>query len=237
MAKPLTAAAVRSIRPTGARQEIRDGACAGLYVVVQPSGHKSFAMRFRRPGGRAAKLVLGPFYPARESAGDPVIGAPLTLAAARALASSLSRERARGRDIIADRQARAEVAADDFPRSVREYIERHARPQRRGWKDTARALGLTPEGDTIRGGLCDLWAERPVTAIDSQTIYAAVEEARRSGIPGSQARNKEALNSRGLVLFSALSSLFTWLVQHRRVEKTRARASTVRRRRPRASAF
>jgi hypothetical protein len=60
MAKQLTAAAVQRLRPDKARREIRDGGCAGLYLIVQSSGHKSWALRFRRPGGRPAKLTLGP---------------------------------------------------------------------------------------------------------------------------------------------------------------------------------
>ena len=61
MAKTLTAAAIRTLRASDQRQEIRDGGAAGLYLVVQPRGHKSFALRFRRPDGKPAKLVLGPF--------------------------------------------------------------------------------------------------------------------------------------------------------------------------------
>jgi len=56
--KTLTAAAIRTLRPTASRQEIRDAASTGLYLVVQPSGHKSFAMRFRLPSGKPTKLVL-----------------------------------------------------------------------------------------------------------------------------------------------------------------------------------
>ena len=38
MAKTLTAAAVRTLRPTSQRQEIKDAACPGLYLVIQTSG-------------------------------------------------------------------------------------------------------------------------------------------------------------------------------------------------------
>jgi len=47
MSKPLTAAAILRYRPGKARREIRDGAASGLYLVVQPTGHKAFALRFR----------------------------------------------------------------------------------------------------------------------------------------------------------------------------------------------
>ena len=42
-------------------EELPDAGAAGLYVCIQPSGAKSFAMRFRRPDGRNARLVLGGF--------------------------------------------------------------------------------------------------------------------------------------------------------------------------------
>jgi len=59
MAK-LSAIAVKNIRPGKARREIPDSGCPGLYLIVQISGAKSWALRFRRPNGTPAKLTLGP---------------------------------------------------------------------------------------------------------------------------------------------------------------------------------
>ena len=59
MAKTLTAAAVAKLKPAAVRREIADGGCPGLYLVIQPSGKKSWAMRFRRPSGKQGKLTLG----------------------------------------------------------------------------------------------------------------------------------------------------------------------------------
>jgi integrase len=64
-AKLLTARAVELAKPgrnaTGKpiRAEISDAACPGLYLIVQPSGTRSWALRYRRPGGSTAKLTLG----------------------------------------------------------------------------------------------------------------------------------------------------------------------------------
>ena len=55
MAKVLTDAAVRKYRPTAERRVIRDAAASSLYLVVQPSGSKSWLMRFRRPDGRVGR--------------------------------------------------------------------------------------------------------------------------------------------------------------------------------------
>jgi hypothetical protein len=60
MAKQLTAAAAQRLRPGKVRREIRDGGCPGLYLIIQSGGHRSWALRFRRPGGKPAKLTLGP---------------------------------------------------------------------------------------------------------------------------------------------------------------------------------
>jgi hypothetical protein len=88
----LTDVAVRKYKPTSQRREIRDTLGPGLYLTVQPSGAKSWAVRFRRPDGRNAKLVLGPVaFDARETTDEPVIGAPLSLAAARQLVARVTR--------------------------------------------------------------------------------------------------------------------------------------------------
>jgi hypothetical protein len=103
MAKALTAAGIARYKPGKERREIRDGAATGLYLILQESGQRSFALRFRKPNGKPAKLTLGPVdVSGVEQAGTPVLGAPLTLAGARALASEIHRQRAQGRDVIAD---------------------------------------------------------------------------------------------------------------------------------------
>ena len=85
LATVLADAAVRKYRPAKERREIRDGLAQGLYLVIQPSGSRSWAMRFRRPDGSPGKLTLGSVdLSGKEAQGEPVLGAPLTLTAARA---------------------------------------------------------------------------------------------------------------------------------------------------------
>lgn len=63
MAKTLTARSVEQHKPDPkCRLEIPDGLLTGLYLVVQPSGAKSWAVRYRH-GGKSRKMTLGP-YPA-----------------------------------------------------------------------------------------------------------------------------------------------------------------------------
>ena len=98
MAKALTAAGIARYKPSKQRREIRDGAATGLYLILQESGQRSFALRFRKPNGKPAKLTLGPVdvsgvEPATAPSLDS-LGAPLTLAGARQLAAEIHRQRA-----------------------------------------------------------------------------------------------------------------------------------------------
>jgi integrase len=232
LVKELTAAAVAKYRPGPKRRRIRDALTKSLFLVIEPTGTKSWQMRFRTPSGRIGKLTLGRVdFSGRELKDDPQIGQPLTLAAARQLAAKVHRERGLGHDPIADHQARkhrnrAEIEernASTFGAAVRAYVEEHARPKIRRWPETARMLGLRyPRGsgapELIKGGLADRWADRPVRDIDSHDIWSVTDEARRVAVPGLAARNPEASDARARALFGALSGLFSWLKRRRRIE-------------------
>jgi integrase len=217
MAKVLTAAAVERLKPGAKRIELSDAGAPGLFLIIQPSGSKSWAMRFRRTGERAAKLTLGPVdLSGREAPGEPTLGTPLSLAAARRLAAEIQRQRALGRDVVADYAAekhrRLSAAESTFGIAVRRFIDEHARPKTRRWKETARVLGLRPDDlSNIRGGLADRWRDRPVTEITAGDIHAVVEESRRRGIPGLARRAKVVSEARARGMLAALSPLFDWL--------------------------
>ena len=151
MKKLLTAAAVAKLRPSSTRRRIPDGT-RSLFLVIEPSGHKAWQMRFRRPNGKPAKLTLGSLdLSGKELTGDPQIGQPLSLHSARLLAQKVHRERALGRDVIADhkaakhrqRVALVEHAANTFAAAVRAYMDEYARPRSRKWQETAGMLGST----------------------------------------------------------------------------------------------
>jgi integrase len=57
MAKAFTDIAIRNLKPGSTRREIPDQGARGLYLIVQPSGVKSFAVRYRY-GGKSRKLTL-----------------------------------------------------------------------------------------------------------------------------------------------------------------------------------
>lgn len=226
-ATKLTAAAVAKLTGAATRREIADANAPGLHLVIQPSGAKTWAMRFRKPDGKHGKLTLGPVdISTKELKGEPVIGQPLTLAAARHLAAAIQRDRAMGLDVIEQhkvkvarqRDAVIDRKANSFGAAVREFFadyktKRGSRPRR--WRDDAAILGLRfPVGsdpakiepEIIKGGLADTWATKPVAEIDADAVHATVDRARKRGG-----------DNRARKTFAALSVLFTWLVRQRRV--------------------
>jgi integrase len=84
-----TAKSVDHIKPGATRREIPDDGCASLYLIVQPSGVKSWAVRYRYQG-RPTKLTL--------------IGVT-SLAAARKAATDALHELEQGNDPAAARKA------------------------------------------------------------------------------------------------------------------------------------
>src|SRR5713101_441779 len=100
----LTAISVQAYRPKAKRLEIPDTGCTGLYLIVQPSGKKSWAMRFRRPDGRPAKMMLGRADDGVEPDSESTEGTPLTVLQAHELVAKIARERARGVDVIENRK-------------------------------------------------------------------------------------------------------------------------------------
>ena len=75
MAKHFTQLGIEKIKPSEKRKEIADAALSGLYLIVQPSGTKTFAYRYRYQG-KPRKLTLGRFPKVSLSeARDRAIGA------------------------------------------------------------------------------------------------------------------------------------------------------------------
>lgn len=240
MPKLTTIAVAKYVAAANERREIRDALAPGLYLIIQPkpSGAKSWALRFRRPNGRPAKLTLGHVDLSEgETTDEPTLGGSLTLRQARQLANKIDRDRARGIDVVerhkADKRRTAAAAetraANTFAAAAREffvdYRTRHGDRQRR-WRGDARLLGFawpsgcdpaTVEPTILPGSLVVTWAERAVAEIDGHDIHSVVDDARKNGIPGLPRRNKGTSAARGRKMHAALSSLFKWLLAHRRI--------------------
>jgi hypothetical protein len=213
----LTSVAVQKLKTSRdeGRREVPDHAVPGLRLVIQPSGRKSWAMRFRGPGGRHVKLTLGTCdETGAELDGEPVQGGHLTLQAARKLAAEVHRQRALGRDPSKRDKGRPTL----FAAAARQWIEEVQRDRKRNrtWKKQARDVfglvyrdGVEPE--VRRGSIVDRWRDRPVSNITARDVRELIRECRREGVPGRVARQMQADGSREREMSKAMSGLLKWL--------------------------
>jgi integrase len=115
MTKRLTAKVVEQATPGPARREVPDGLLPGLFLVIQPSGRRSWCVRYRH-GGKTRKLTLGGF-PA------------LDLAAARETGAAALRAVAQGRDPAGEKQSAKikPLPVDTVDAAVERFIAVHAK--------------------------------------------------------------------------------------------------------------
>ncbi|WP_422001177.1 tyrosine-type recombinase/integrase [Roseovarius mucosus] len=118
MRKAITPKSIEAIKPGTSRREIPDPSLAGLYLVVQPTGAKSWALRYRY-AGKPKKLTLGKW---------PLLG----LADARVAATEAIEKVELGADPgAAKKQAKAErldaqiSERDKIKTLVGQYAKRH----------------------------------------------------------------------------------------------------------------
>jgi integrase len=105
----LTTKDVENKRASAERREIPDSYLRGLYLIIQPTGAKSWAVRYRL-GGRSAKHTIGPY---------PAFG----LKGARDKAAEVLRSVAEGRS---PRQLQRGTVGD----GVEQFLERHGKHYR-----------------------------------------------------------------------------------------------------------
>jgi integrase len=125
MARALTALAVEKLKAGSSRREIPDPGQRGLYVIVQSSGTKGYAVRYRF-AGKPRKLTLH---------------GGISLAGARKAAADAMFELSQGRDPGAAKQkARQEqrlAAADILEAVATEYMRREGHKLRSAdWRDS-----------------------------------------------------------------------------------------------------
>jgi integrase len=204
MTKALTVTRIVNAKAVSSRQEIPDGLLVGLYLVVQPSGAKSFAVRYRH-AGQPRKLTLGA-YPAINLEAARDIGAKALRAAAEGRDPAAEKQSAKGE---AKRQAAEEVRGqrDLFENVAREFIERHAMKNTREatWRETARILGFRPSADDpskldqIGGDVLDAWKGRKIQEITKRDVIALLDAVHDRGAPIMANR-----------ILAAIRKLFNW---------------------------
>ena len=190
MARPLNVKLVETAKADPARRiEIPDGALTGLYLVVQPSGSKSWAVRYRS-NGKPAKLTLGP-YP-RTGLGE-----------AREAAKEALRVVSEGQDPTADKVTLARIkrlpkpAPDHaFEKVLARFIAAQKRKGRRSAEETRRIL----EKDAL-----PRWRGCPIGSITSADVVEAVEAIVERGSPVAASRFRAWLSK--LFSFAVRSQL------------------------------
>ena len=106
MAKTITAAAVKNYRPGEDGERSPTGAVPVSTLLFKPVVTGRGRCAFGEPNGKPAKLTLGPVdLSGKEAESEPVMNSPLSLASARRLAAEIHRQRAMGRDVVADYDA------------------------------------------------------------------------------------------------------------------------------------
>lgn len=193
MAKRLTTQAVECLRNTeGHRLEVPDALLRGLYLVIQPSGAKSWAVRYRYRG-RPRKLTLGR-YPA------------ISLAGARELARRAFLTVGEGRDPCGEKRDAKRHAADRsrarFVEVAIEFIERHAKANNREstWRETERLM----KRDVI-----PLWRDKPIEEIARRDVVRLLDRVQDRGSPIMANR-----------VLAAVRRMFAWCVDRGLVESS-----------------
>jgi len=154
----LTSRAVETIKPTALRQEIPDSLLPGLYLIVQPSGARSFAVRYRHHG-KPRKHTLGSY---------PI----LDLKTARELGAKALRAAAEGRDPAKEKQRERATIVEDV---VAQFIAKHGQRCRPSTlKEYERLLArfvLAP------------WGHRPIGSITRSEVRDVLDKIIANGTP------------------------------------------------------
>ena len=179
MARALKAKTVETAKPDpDKRREIPDGIVPGLYLVVQPSGAKGWALRYRY-AGKPAKLTLGKW---------PM----MTLAQARTVATEALEQVEAGQNPAqakkATRAAQVEAQQDDrdqFQSVVEQFLKRHASRNRRA--DDVAAM--------FRREVLAAWGGRKIHDISKRDVIEVLAGIVDRGSPVTANRLRAHLNT------------------------------------------
>ncbi|MBE9636539.1 tyrosine-type recombinase/integrase [Salipiger mangrovisoli] len=154
----LTAATVKNIKASDARQEIPDAMMPGLYLVVQPTGKKSWKVRYRF-GGKQPRMTLGK-YP------------DMSLADARDRARDVFREVQSGFDPQAQvRTAKTEAPTNSVSDALDDYYKRKLAALKSG--DQAKAM--------LERFIRPALGERVLTDIAREDVQSVIDDINTSG--------------------------------------------------------
>lgn len=183
-AKPFTVKSIEAIKPDASRKEIPDGGLQGLYLIVQPTGVKSWAVRYRH-AGKPRKMTLGGF---------PAI----SLGDAREKARNALRMVSEGRDPATEQteqETKRPAHMDLMPALLDEFVTRHVAVKNRPSyvRETKRIIETT---------LKPKWKQKLVKAVTKRDVIRLLDEIVDRGSP-IMANRVRAL----------LSKFFAWAME------------------------
>jgi integrase len=197
-----TVKTIEALKPRGEPYELRDDAEPGLYVVVFPSGARSFVWRYRFHN-RSKKLTLGPVSLAearrraqearhlRDDGIDPSAAKQETKAAKKAAHEAKLAAK--------DSKAQPQTPPDDVGHVISQFIERYAKPNTRDWRETERLLKRNVE---------TVWPGRRLSEISRADVHALLDGMRDRGAAVSANRT-----------FAQLRKLCGWAIERGLIEQ------------------
>jgi len=161
----LTTKGIEALKPGEARREVPDGLVAGLYLVVQPSGRKGWALRYRL-AGKPCKFTMGAFpgvsiAAARDHARVALIGVAKGVDPA-------------GAARVAKVDAEAKIERDRVSAVVDLFIERHAKPRQKSWAETRRVFDRE---------VIPYWGARSLASIGRADVHELLDRVVDRGSP------------------------------------------------------
>lgn len=204
MAKALTGVALTKLKADRSKRlEIPDGVLTGLYFIIQPTGRRSWAVRYRH-GGAPRKLALGNYL-----AGDDPAKAGEELKRMRREAGDILESVRGGADPAAEKQAAKRQAAnqedidrDKFRTIAERYLKEYA-AKRRNFPEKARLLGMRlkdHEWMTIADRPASLWGDKRIQEITRRDVREHLERLADAAPIGANRA------------FSELRKFFNWVV-------------------------
>jgi integrase len=155
----LTAKTVETFKPVAERREIPDALLPGLYLIVQPSGARSWAVRYRH-GGKTRKHTLGPFP-------------RLDLKTARDLGVKALRAAATGADPATEKQT---AQSESVEAIAAQFVERHC-------KRNYRPRTLAEAERLLRLYVIGRWGRRPISSITRGDVRGLLDKLIADGAP------------------------------------------------------
>lgn len=157
----LTPKSVEAERPTRQRREIPDAGAAGLYLVVQPTGGKSWAARYRFDG-KPIKLALGKY---------PI----MSLAEARSEVADVKAKVERGIDPAAERRAEKAAEVPNFV-TVLAAFEDYKK------KKLATMKSGAVTGRELQRHFVSVWSDRDIAGITRRDIIERRDDIGEDGL-------------------------------------------------------